>query len=128
MSPSYSRRTFLHTSAVAGAALAGTPLLSRAVSASTTSSAKPTFPVADYHVHLSEHLSIEQAVDLGKQRGVQIGIVEHPGPGYKLNSDAPLSNISTLSANFPCVSACNRSTPAGRKHSPSLCSTNSITC
>jgi histidinol phosphatase-like PHP family hydrolase len=101
VSPSYSRRTFLHTSAVAGAALAGTPLLSRAVSASTTSSAKPNFPVADYHVHLSEHLSIEQAIDLGKQRGVQIGIVEHPGPGYKLNSDADLKQYLDTLRKFP---------------------------
>jgi histidinol phosphatase-like PHP family hydrolase len=89
---SYSRRAFLQTSAVAGAALAGTPLLSRAASASTAEPtfAKPAFPVADYHVHLSEHLSIEQAVDLGKQRGVQIGIVEHPGQSYKINTDADL--------------------------------------
>ena len=51
---------------------------------------KPGFPVADYHVHLSPELSIEQAVSLGKERQVQIGIVEHPGPGYKIQTDADL--------------------------------------
>jgi histidinol phosphatase-like PHP family hydrolase len=105
VSHSYSRRTFLETSAVAGAALAGTPHLSRAFAASnhesSTSPAKPAFPVADYHVHLSEHLSIEQAVDLGKQRGVQIGIVEHPGPGYKLNSDADLKQYLDTLRKYP---------------------------
>lgn len=105
MSHSYSRRTFLQTSAVAGAALAGTPQLSRALAPSNRESsgppAKPAFPVTDYHVHLSEHLSIEQAVDLAKQRGVQIGIVEHPGPGYKLNSDADLKQYLDTLREYP---------------------------
>jgi histidinol phosphatase-like PHP family hydrolase len=46
--------------------------------------------VADYHVHLSPTLSIEQALRLGEERQVQIGIVEHPGPGYPINTDADL--------------------------------------
>jgi hypothetical protein len=49
---------------------------------------KPSFPVADYHVHLSNALSIEQAVTVAKERGVQIGIVEHPGPGYAINTES----------------------------------------
>ena len=58
---------------------------------------KPSFPVTDYHVHLSEQLSIEQAVKLGKERGVNVGIVEHPGPGYKINTDDDLQHyIDTL--------------------------------
>jgi len=104
VSHSYSRRTFLQTSAIAGAVLTGTPHLSRAASASIAepaSATKPSFPVADYHVHLSEHLSIEQALDLAKQRGVQIGIVEHPGPGYKLNSDADLKQYLDTLRKFP---------------------------
>jgi histidinol phosphatase-like PHP family hydrolase len=101
----YSRRSFLQTSAIAGAALTAAPQLSRALSATTVESstppAKPAFAVADYHVHLSEHLSVEQAVDLGKQRGVQIGIVEHPGPGYKLNSDADLQQYLDTLRKYP---------------------------
>jgi hypothetical protein len=46
--------------------------------------------VADFHVHLGNTLSIDQALQLGKERGVQIGIVEHPGPGFAINSDADL--------------------------------------
>src|SRR5690242_18762395 len=66
---------------------------------SQTSPLKPTFPVTDYHIHLSEQLSIEQAVNLGKQRGVSVGIVEHPGPGYKINTDDELQHyIDSLRA------------------------------
>jgi hypothetical protein len=72
----YSRRAFLHTSA---AALAAEKQLLPA-----TEPARPSFPAADYHVHLSPDLSIEQAVQLGKERQVQIGVVDHPGPGYKI--------------------------------------------
>jgi histidinol phosphatase-like PHP family hydrolase len=92
MTRPYSRRSFLETSFMAGAALAGYPIsrgpVARAVG--THSPAKPGFPVADYHVHLSPTLSIEEAIALGQQRQVQIGIVEHPGPGFPINTDADL--------------------------------------
>jgi len=79
---------------ITGAALAGAPFVSRALAvpvAEPPAPPKPSFPVADYHVHLSNTLSIDQALQLGKDRGVQIGIVEHPGTGYPLNSDADLT-------------------------------------
>jgi histidinol phosphatase-like PHP family hydrolase len=108
---SCSRRTFLETSLMAGATLTGASHLSRVAAAGNLAPSspkagapiapppKPTFPVADYHVHLSEHFSIEQAVNLGKERQILIGIVEHPGPGNKLNSDADLKQyIDTLRA------------------------------
>ena len=85
--PTCSRRTFVHSSLIAAAALAAPPHLS----SSTPPVSKPAFPVADYHVHLSPQLSIEQAIKLGKDRQVAIGIVEHPGPGYKIQNDADLS-------------------------------------
>jgi hypothetical protein len=89
----YSRRNFLQTSVIAGAALAGAPFVSRALAVPVPESPappKPPFPVADYHVHLSNTPSIDQALQLGKERGVQVGIVEHPGPGFPLNTDAEL--------------------------------------
>ena len=79
---------------MAGAALAVLPRFSHILGArsgeASTPPAKPVFPVADYHVHLSPTLSIEQAIQFGKERQVQIGIVEHPGPGYPINTDADL--------------------------------------
>lgn len=91
VNPTYSRRNFLQTSIVAGAVLA-TPqsLAASTPKGSTVAPAKPAFPVADYHVHLSPTLSIEQALQLGKERQVQIGILEHPGQGYPINTDADL--------------------------------------
>ena len=76
----------MHTSLIAGTGLAlPTHLFA------STSVAKPDFLVADYHVHLSPKLSIEQAVKLGKDRQVGIGIPEHPGPGYKIQYDVDLT-------------------------------------
>jgi len=86
MSPTFSRRNFIHTSLIAGAALAAP----RHFFGASIAPARPAFPVADYHVHLSNTLSIEQALNLGKERNVQIGIVEHPGPGFPINTDADL--------------------------------------
>ena len=93
MTRPYSRRNFLQTSVIAGAALAGAPHVSHPLAATIAESPappKPPFPVTDFHVHLSNTLSIDQALQLGKERGVQIGIVEHPGPGFPINSDADL--------------------------------------
>ncbi len=87
MNHRYSRRSFIHTSVIAGAVLAAERHLF-----ADTPSAPPAFPVADYHVHLSPTLSIEQAVQLGKERQVQIGIVEHPGPDYPIKTDADLQH------------------------------------
>jgi hypothetical protein len=101
----YSRRNFLQTSVIAGAALAGAPHLSRSLApapiAESPAPPKPPFPVADFHVHLSNTLSIDQALQLGKERGVQIGIVEHPGPGFPINSDADLQKYSDGPRNYP---------------------------
>ena len=126
MTHSYSRRNFLETSLMAGAVLAS-PHLAAAAPSATSAPSKPTFSVADYHVHLGPTLTIEQAVALGKDRGVQIGILEHPGPGYPINTDADLQHYIDGLRNYPSASACNRSLRAGRKVSPETCSTSSTT-
>lgn len=101
MNHTYSRRNFIETTVLAGAALAAAPRLVASTGArepalslskggSTTPPPKPNFPVFDHHVHLSPELSIEQALALGKERGVEIGILEHPGPGFPINTDADL--------------------------------------
>jgi histidinol phosphatase-like PHP family hydrolase len=105
---SHSRRNFLQTTAIATAALAGgatlLPALGRKPALSLSKGGdfdfhsptselappKPAFPVHDYHVHLSNTLTIDQALQLGKERGVELGILEHPGPGYPINTDADL--------------------------------------
>jgi histidinol phosphatase-like PHP family hydrolase len=96
----YSRRNFLHTSVIAGAVLAAEPHFA-AVPAVAPTPAKPGFPVADYHVHLGPTLSIDQALQLGKERGVQIGIVEHPGPDFPIKTDADLQKYIENLRQYP---------------------------
>lgn len=94
----YSRRAFLETSLTATALAAAPNLLSSPLNpTSIAAPTKPAFPITDYHVHLSPTLTIDQALNLGKEHGVQLGIVEHPGPGYAINTDADLRRyIDTL--------------------------------
>ena len=91
MTHPYSRRTFLEASLITGV-LAATLHLSRALVASheAPTPPKPNFRVTDYHVHLSNTLTIDQALQLGKDRGVHVGIVEHPGEGFPIHTDAEL--------------------------------------
>lgn len=89
----YSRRAFLETSIIAGTAIATHSQLSHALEVRTSESPaapKPNFPVTDYHVHLSNTLTIDRALQLGKERGVQVGIVEHPGEGFPIKTDSDL--------------------------------------
>ncbi len=108
----YSRRSFLETSLIATGVLAGVPHFSRGFGArsgdfdssssqSESAPPSPAFPVTDYHVHLSPTLSIEQALALGKDRKVQIGIVEHPGPGFPINTDAELKQYIDRLRSYP---------------------------
>jgi histidinol phosphatase-like PHP family hydrolase len=89
----YSRRTFLETSLIAGTALATSSQFSHGLGVQSNESAappKPAFSVTDYHTHLSNTLTIDQALQLGKDRGVHVGIVDHPGEGFPIKTDADL--------------------------------------
>lgn len=55
--------------------------------------------IIDYHVHLSDDLTIEQAVALAERRGMKFGIVAHPGAGSPIETDeAMLAYIRRLRA------------------------------
>ena len=47
------------------------------------------FPLWDLHVHLTDRFSLNQALEISKQRNVRFGIVEHPGQGV-IRDDADL--------------------------------------
>jgi hypothetical protein len=58
-----------------------------------------SFPLIDYHVHLTDEFTIEMAAERSQKIGVKFGIVAHPGPRYGLMNDDDLSNyIETLRA------------------------------
>lgn len=104
MTHTYTRRTFLETTAIASVALTGGSAISHALRNPPTESAtprKPAFTVTDYHVHLSNTLTIDQALQLGKERGVHVGIVEHPGEGFPLKTDADLQNYIDRLRKYP---------------------------
>jgi histidinol phosphatase-like PHP family hydrolase len=56
----------------------------------TLSTSGSSRPITDYHVHLSDQLTIEAAVALAAERGQRFGIVEHPGAAFGIETDADL--------------------------------------
>jgi len=72
-----SRRRFLAHTATAGAFSAGGAcLLADPVDASVV--AELDFPLIDFHVHL-DNSTLDNVLELSKERGVKFGIVEHAG-------------------------------------------------
>ena len=63
--------------------------------ASGTLAGKQDLPLVDYHAHLDSVVTLERALEISRQRGVKLGIVEHAGtrenkyPGL-LSNDADL--------------------------------------
>jgi histidinol phosphatase-like PHP family hydrolase len=50
-------------------------------------------PAVDYHVHIGDGISIDQAVALGRQRALKFGLLQHAGVeghGYAVSNDATL--------------------------------------
>jgi histidinol phosphatase-like PHP family hydrolase len=47
--------------------------------------------ITDYHVHLSQNLTIDRAVELARARAMTFGIVEHPGASFDLATDEDLA-------------------------------------
>ncbi|MCF7803618.1 MAG: hypothetical protein K9N46_02175 [Candidatus Marinimicrobia bacterium] len=62
-------------------------------------------PRLDLHVHLSDSLSIENAVNLSRSKDVQFGIVEHPGtcPYCPIQNDEGLRKYISHLRNFPVL-------------------------
>jgi histidinol phosphatase-like PHP family hydrolase len=82
-------------------AIAAIPRRSSAIEEREQHSIKVGFRIVDYHVHLSGAFTIEKAVELAKARGVKFGIVEHPGPGYKIVDDRALSRYLDMLRTHP---------------------------
>jgi histidinol phosphatase-like PHP family hydrolase len=97
----FSRRDFLKKAAIGAAALSSISGYATADSEKNPEKIKIDFPIVDYHVHLSGGFNIERAVELSKKRGIKFGIVEHPGPGYKIVNDKALEKYIDMLDNYP---------------------------
>lgn len=69
-----SRRSFLAAASTAAAA----SLAPTWIRAAETAISPPPFPLIDLHVHL-DNSTIDKVAELGRERGVKFGIVEHAG-------------------------------------------------
>ena len=59
------------------------------------------FPLIDYHVHLTKQFTIEKAITLAEKKEMKFGIVEHPGPGYAIQTDYDLKLYIEKLRKFP---------------------------
>ena len=98
---SISRRDFLKRAAIGATAFASISDCASADSKNNSEQFKFDFPIVDYHVHLSGGFNIEKAVELSKKRGIKFGIVEHPGPGYKIVNDEALKKYIDMLKKYP---------------------------
>lgn len=84
------RRTFIGAATVAaGTAVARAGSRSRPARDASLTTAAEDFPLVDLHVHLSQELPIERALELAEERGVTLGIVDHPA-SWALKDDTDL--------------------------------------
>ena len=95
----FSRRDLLKKTAIGATAFISFSDQISANSETSSEQYKVDFPIVDYHVHL--YGNIEWAVELSKERNVKFGIVEHPGPGYKIVNDAALKKYIDKLKDYP---------------------------
>jgi histidinol phosphatase-like PHP family hydrolase len=106
-----SRRKFLNYGIGVGTTFAYMPVLA----SQENTTPEIDFPIADLHVHLSGQLSIEQAMQVAKDRGVKFGIVEHPGHNYKIKTDQDLKQYIDMLAPHPVYKGIQPVYPKWRK-------------
>jgi histidinol phosphatase-like PHP family hydrolase len=80
------RRDFIKNAGMAGGMMMMSPLLAKMPAFGTGD-----FPLMDLHVHVTDKFTIDQIMDIARQRNVQFGIVEHPAP-WAIKNDADLKN------------------------------------
>jgi histidinol phosphatase-like PHP family hydrolase len=77
------RRIFIKNAALAGGAMAMSPLFGI-----NNAFGDDGFPMMDLHVHLTNNFTIRDVMDIAKRTGVQFGIMVNPG--YGVYDDASL--------------------------------------
>ncbi len=90
------RREFLKNSALSAGLLSF-----YSAGAFSASINKSKSQMVDYHVHLTDTFTIEDAVKLANERGVKFGIVEHPHTHYGIRNDKELEAYIDKLRKFP---------------------------
>ena len=57
--------------------------------------------IIDYHVHLTNDFQIDQAVKLAQSRNMRFGIVEHPGPNQRVQTNDDLRQYLNQLGQYP---------------------------
>jgi histidinol phosphatase-like PHP family hydrolase len=88
------RRTFIKNAGIAGGMMLVSPLMTNA---------KPEvydFPLTDLHCHLTQEFTIDNVMEIAKQRGVNFGIVDHPTV-WAIKDNADLEKYITKLRKYP---------------------------
>ena len=89
------RRTLIKNAAILGGMMTVAPLL---VNCKTTE--EYDFPLVDLHVHTTDKFTMENIMEIAKNRNVQFGIVEHPA-SWALRNDFDLKNYIDNLRRYP---------------------------
>ncbi len=83
------RRSLLKRAAAGWASIQAAGLMS-SVPVRAGEEAKLDFPLFDLHVHPSGRLSIAQAGEIAREKGMAFGMVDHLGPRYRIRTNEDL--------------------------------------
>ncbi len=96
-----SRRDFLSSSAALVTAFSIIFRCSKNNSKYESAASELDFPLIDYHIHLEEGMTVEQAVELSKSLGVKFGIVEHGGFNWGMKNDEEIKHYIERLDGYP---------------------------
>jgi hypothetical protein len=72
-------------------------------------------PMVDYHVHLKEGLTLEQALAKSRRDGIEYGIAINCGKGFPVDSDAGVRSTWRACRASPCLWPCRARAASGRR-------------
>ncbi|HPF52275.1 MAG TPA: hypothetical protein PK335_11905 [Draconibacterium sp.] len=98
------RRQFIRNTGIAGGMIMTSPLLAKSFT-----SDQYDFGLVDMHVHTTPQFSIEKIIEIGKQKNIQFGIVEHPG--RDIADDASLMKYINNLRQYPVYIGLQPTTP-----------------
>jgi len=104
------RRIFIKNSGFALGALALSPVMK-----GNAGTADPTFPLMDLHVHLTNTFTIEQVLNIARNRKVRFGIVEHPA-AWAIRNDEDLNKYIEGLRQYPVYIGLQPMEPGWSKH------------